>query len=59
MENGSVVTNEKRFKLMLYINDEPANLFKNSDGIMVNYIDLSENSSFMAASSIKNAIQKV
>lgn len=59
MEDGSVVTNEKRFKLMLYINNEPANLFKNSDGIMVNYIDLSENSSFMTATSIKNAVQKV
>lgn len=60
MEDDQVVTNEKRFKLMLYINDEPANLFKRPDGTMVNYIDLTESTdSFITATNIRNALQYV
>lgn len=57
--NTTVQTNINRFKLLIYINGQPANLIKNDNGEMVNYIDLLKSADFISFDQIRYAVQPV
>lgn len=55
--DNTIVENENRFKLLLYVNNQPANLFNNNGG-WVNWVDVSKMATgFITPENIRFALQ--